>query len=136
MAGNDDLRLRRLQRGEHARPVVGVDVGVVRRKPREDREDTLLGEVADEDDAGVRHAHHLVAFGMRQAVGAEFHRAAAEVDRLRRAVIDLVRHDELGAVKRRGDAGAETAEHAEIGRALGSKLVALGGVVEDLRLCP
>ena len=94
----------------------------------------LLGEVADEDDAGVRHAHHLVAFGMRQAVGAEFHRAAAEIDRLRRAVIDLVRHDELGAVKRRGDARAETTEHAEIGRALASKLVALGGVVDDLRL--
>ena len=54
MAGNDDPGLEPLELLEDGDPAVAVDVGVVRREVREDREATALDEIAREEDPLVR----------------------------------------------------------------------------------
>ena len=58
---------RPLQLAEHTDPSAPVDVCVVGREVREDRETALLDEVAGEEDGRVLDEHDLVALRMRGA---------------------------------------------------------------------
>src|SRR5262245_45759398 len=87
MAGHYDCRPPGLELSENARPVRSIDIGVVRREPREDREDALLGEITGEEDAFCGKPHDLVALGVSLAEVTKLDRAAAEVDRPAVAVI-------------------------------------------------
>src|ERR1700735_1351326 len=133
MAGYYNGRVPGNELSQHLRPARAGEVRAVRREPRKDRENAFLGKVAGEQDALLRQPHHLVAGGMREPPGAQFDRAAAEIDRRRRAFVNVVRLDEFCAFQRGGDAGAEGLEHAEIAFALGGQLIALRAIVVDAR---
>src|SRR4029077_21188672 len=81
VAGNNDRGFPADELGEDLRPARTVDACVIRRKPGKDREDTLLGKVAGEEDALLRQPDNLVARGVGQSPGSQFDGAAAEIDR-------------------------------------------------------
>ena len=111
---------------QHVDPAIAVDVDVVGREVRDDREHARLEEVAAEQHAVVDD-HHLVATGVRAPEGAQDGDVAAEVD-LGRAVVDDVRIDELDALELGGDVGPKMLlEHLDVAGALAAQLVALRG---------
>ncbi len=120
------------QFSEDLRPVRPVDMGVVRRKPRKDRENSFLGEVAREQDPLRRQPDHLVAGGVSKPPRPQFDGAASEINRAQRAVINLIGGYKLRALERRGNMGAEGPEHANVAFALALEFVALRPVVVDL----
>src|SRR5205823_9570636 len=122
VARHDDLRLEALELFEHADPAAAVDVGVVGREVREDREEAVLDEVAREEHALLREKDDLVAAGVREAPRAELRPTVAEVE-VRRAVVDDVRLDELDALELRRDTLAERPEQLGVAPSL---LVELG----------
>src|SRR4029077_11799958 len=81
VTGNNDRGFPTDELGEDLRPARTVDARVIRRKQGKDREDTLLGEVAGEEDALLRQPYNLVARGVGQSPGSQFDGAAAEIDR-------------------------------------------------------
>ena len=95
----------------------------------DDREEAVLDEVAGEEHTRVADEHDLVAGRVRAALLAQGHGAPAEVE-LGRPDVGVVRLHELDPLERRGDLGAEGAEHLhELLAALGE----LGGLTRRCR---
>ena len=132
MPRNHDTRRLCVERLEHARPIRRVNVDLVRRKPREDREHPFLHQVAHENDAAIGHMHRLIAERMRLSCCAQFDAATAEIDRGARPAIDFIRLNDCRPLERRGDRRPERAKHAEKSFALAPELVPLRFVVDDL----
>jgi hypothetical protein len=130
--GDDDGRVQSFELLEHGDPAVAVDVHVVRREPREDREAAALDEIAGEQDTLLPQEDDLVAARVRKTERAQLGRRPAEAD-FRAAFVDHMRLDELDPFELLGDRLAERPEHLEVTRAFAFQLVELLAVVQDDR---
>ena len=117
---------------QHGDPAVAVDVDLVGREPRKDREAAALDEIAREQDPLFREEDDLVASRVPETERAELGSAAPEYD-LRRSLVRDVRLDQLHVLELLGDRVAEGPEPLEIRRALRAQLVELLPVVDDRR---
>jgi hypothetical protein len=99
--GNDGVRRPGLELGEDVDPAAPVGVGV-----GQDREETVLDEVAGEEDALVGQHDDLVSSRVRRTDVPEVHPRAAEVD-LGLAAVGDVGPDELDVGEDVGDLGRE-----------------------------
>ena len=130
VTGDDQAGIESLETVEDLRPACSVQVGVSRRKPGKDGKHTFLDQVAREQDSFFRQQDDLVAARVSRADTVQFDTAAAEIDLCPRPVIDDVRHDEIGSIKRRGGCGALCLpEQVDEAGALLGQLVSLGAVV-------